>query len=51
MPSHRQAKVWSAEAHSTVSNSPDITHAIERLKSGHVGLVVIVNRYDGIDLP
>lgn len=51
VPSHRQAGFWSAEADATVSASADITAAVERLKASHVGLVVIVNRYDGIDLP
>lgn len=51
VPSYRQAGQWSTEADATVSTSADITAVIERLKAGHVGLVVIINRYDGIDLP
>ncbi|MHB1510043.1 MAG: helicase C-terminal domain-containing protein [Acidimicrobiales bacterium] len=51
VPSYRQAGQWSTEADATVSTSADITAVVERLKAGHVGLVVIINRYDGIDLP
>ena len=51
VPSHKQASLWSSEADATVSTSADITAVIERLKTSHVGVVVIVNRYDGIDLP
>ena len=51
VPSYRQAGLWSTEADETVSTSADITAVVERLKAGHVGLVVIINRYDGIDLP
>jgi hypothetical protein len=51
VPSYRQAGLWSAEADGTVSTSADITAVVERLKAGHVGLIVIINRYDGIDLP
>lgn len=51
VPSYRQAGLWSTEADATVSTSADITAVVERLKAGHVGLVVIINRYDGIDLP
>ena len=28
-----------------------IADVVERLRAGHVGLVVLVNKYDGIDLP
>lgn len=51
VPSHRRASLWSAEATRTVSKSADISDAVASLRDGHVGLVVIVNRYDGIDLP
>lgn len=51
VPSHKSALLWSAEATRTVSKSADISDAVEALRGGHVGLVVIVNRYDGIDLP
>ncbi len=51
VPSHRQASLWMSEANATVSTSADISAIVERLKTGHVGLIVIINRYDGIDLP
>lgn len=51
VPSWRQAKEWANEADITASTAEDIGAAVERLTHGHVGLVVIVNRYDGIDLP
>jgi hypothetical protein len=51
VPSHRQASIWGNEADMTVSKADEIGDAVERLKAGRVGLVVIVNRYDGIDLP
>ncbi|GFJ77360.1 hypothetical protein Phou_015400 [Phytohabitans houttuyneae] len=51
VPSKRQAEVWAPEANLTVSKADDITAAVARLTRGRVGLVVIINRYDGIDLP
>ncbi|EEP75285.1 helicase c2, partial [Micromonospora sp. ATCC 39149] len=51
VPSKRQASVWTDEADLTVSKAEQITAAVDRLTRGHVGLVVIINRYDGIDLP
>ena len=51
VPSWRQAREWVAEADLTASTADDISAAVDRLKRGHVGIVVIVNRYDGIDLP
>jgi hypothetical protein len=44
VPSHRQANVWADEADLTVSTSAEITAAVDRLKRGHVGLVIIVHR-------
>ncbi|QXW02608.1 helicase C-terminal domain-containing protein [Rhodococcus globerulus] len=51
VPSHFQARRWFDEQDLTVSKAVEIDDAVEKLKAGHVGLVVIVNRYDGIDLP
>lgn len=51
VPSKRQAKEWAAQADLTVSKAEEISDAVEELRSGHLGLVVIINRYDGIDLP
>jgi hypothetical protein len=51
VPSHRQAGLWADVARMTVSSAADVEDAVAKLKAGHVGVVVIVNRYDGIDLP
>jgi hypothetical protein len=51
VPSWRRAALWENEAVLTASTADDISAAVERLTHDHVGLVVIVNRYDGIDLP
>lgn len=51
VPSHRQARLWSDVATKTVATAVAIEAAVDELKAGHVGIVVIVNRYDGIDLP
>lgn len=51
VPSDKWAKVWEPDA-AIVATKEDIDEAVEKLRSGnHVGLVVLVNRYDGIDLP
>ena len=34
-----------------IVGADDIAEVVELLKNGHVGLVVFVNKYDGIDLP
>jgi hypothetical protein len=51
VPSKRQAALWADEADVTVSTAEEIGDVVSSLVAGHVGLVVIVNRYDGIDLP
>ncbi|MFG1722775.1 helicase C-terminal domain-containing protein [Micromonospora chalcea] len=51
VPSKAQARRWNDYADSIVSTTAEISTAISELTAGHVGLVVIVNRYDGIDLP
>jgi hypothetical protein len=51
VPSWARAREWETEADLTVSTADDISDAVDRLAREHVGLVVIVNRYDGIDLP
>jgi len=51
VPSDKWAKVWESHA-AIVASKDDIDDAVEKLRGGkHVGLVVLVNRYDGIDLP
>ncbi|WP_372886520.1 DEAD/DEAH box helicase family protein [Psychrobacter sp.] len=50
VPSYEKSESWSDYCDLIIDND-NIDIGIERLKSGHVGLVVLVNRYDGIDLP
>ncbi|MGH2655695.1 MAG: helicase C-terminal domain-containing protein [Actinomycetota bacterium] len=50
VPSFRRATEWDGIADLTAA-AEDIGDAVERLRQGHVGLVVLVNKYDGIDLP
>ncbi|MFZ3491747.1 DEAD/DEAH box helicase [Streptomyces sp. 5.8] len=51
VPSHRRAKTWEQHAQITASDSQQIGAAVDALRKRHVGLVVLVNKYDGIDLP
>lgn len=51
VPSWRIAEEWKRHAAYTVSKPDAISEVVRELRSGHVGLVVIVGRYDGIDLP
>lgn len=50
VPSYYRAKYWKDVAVKTLDSS-NLQEGVASLKSGHVGLVVIVNKYDGIDLP
>jgi hypothetical protein len=50
VPSHKRMQFWSDVAYQTLDKS-NIHEGVERLKKGHVGLTVLVNKYDGIDLP
>ncbi|MEZ9146237.1 DEAD/DEAH box helicase family protein [Vibrio sp. 10N.286.52.C3] len=49
-PSTYRAKQWENVSDLTL-NSSNISEGVARLKTQHVGLVVLNNRYDGIDLP
>lgn len=51
VPSWPRAREWSDVANVTVSDSKQIAEVVARLQVDAVGLVVIVNQYDGIDLP
>jgi len=51
VPSWARAHEWFDVANETVSDSKQIADVVARLQAGTVGLVVIVNQYDGIDLP
>lgn len=50
VPSFRRASEWEGAA-DLMAAAEDIADAVEQLHRGHVGLVVLVNKYDGIDLP
>ena len=51
VPSDRRAAFWSDVAGQTLK-SDTIAAGVDRLKRGeHVGITVLVNRYDGVDLP
>ncbi len=50
VPSSYRARFWSSVADGTLLAS-NIHAGVERLRKGHVGLVVLVNKYDGVDLP
>ncbi|MEC1718942.1 DEAD/DEAH box helicase [Schinkia azotoformans] len=51
VPSSNRSKCWKDVADFIVSNQTDMISTIEKLKNQHVGLVVLINKYDGIDLP
>lgn len=50
VPSFARAKFWEEVANQTLSRET-IAAGVAALKSNHVGLTVLVNRYDGVDLP
>lgn len=51
VPSDRAAMRWADVADETL-HVKDMRPVIERMKNGeHVGVVVLVNKYDGVDLP
>jgi len=50
VPSYYRSNYWTDVADLTL-NYLNIDQGVERLKNGHVGLVVFINKYDGIDLP
>jgi len=50
VPSGPKAKEWS-DVTSEIHKKETIEDAVERLQNGYVGLVVLVARYDGLDLP
>lgn len=51
VPSDKRAEYWKDIASQTLK-ADNISSGIDLLKSGtHVGITVLVNRYDGIDLP
>ena len=52
VPSKERAKYWKEYGDNIViAEKGTIDSVVQQLKSSHVGLVVFVNRYNGIDLP
>jgi Rad3-related DNA helicase len=51
VPSEYRSRFWDDVADVIVKEQRDLIRTTQRLKDGHVGLVVLINRYDGIDLP
>lgn len=50
VPSAAAAEDWEDDADQVLMGE-QVVDGVESLRSGHVGLTVLVNRYDGIDLP
>lgn len=50
VPSKRRAVFWEDVANQTLDKD-NIHKGVEKLRAGHVGLTVLINKYDGIDLP
>ena len=50
VPSGRRAQAWADIADETLYVG-GLDAGVRRLQAGHVGLVVMVNKYDGVDLP
>lgn len=50
VPSKYRAKFWKDEADLTL-NKNNLYQGVARLKKEKVGLTILVNRYDGVDLP
>jgi hypothetical protein len=50
VPSQKAADDWEAHADQTLIGE-SVAAGVARLRSEHVGLTVLINRYDGIDLP
>ncbi|MGI4850328.1 MAG: DEAD/DEAH box helicase, partial [Janthinobacterium lividum] len=50
VPSRERAKYWSDIA-DQILDKDNIEHGTEKLRAGHVGVTVFVNKYDGVDLP
>ncbi|OAN10821.1 DEAD/DEAH box helicase family protein [Exiguobacterium undae] len=51
VPSEYRSRFWNDVADVIVKEQRELIRTTQRLKDRHVGLVVLINRYDGIDLP
>lgn len=50
VPSSHAAEDWKDDANQVLMGE-GVVDGIQKLRNGHVGLTVLINRYDGIDLP
>jgi hypothetical protein len=50
VPSRYRADFWEDVA-DRIATADNLAEVVGNLKKGHVGLVVLVNKYDGVDLP
>jgi replicative superfamily II helicase len=50
VPSERRAEKWSNYS-DVVLDSSNISEGVSALKDRHVGLTILLNKYDGVDLP
>ncbi|MFV0820249.1 DEAD/DEAH box helicase family protein [Legionella micdadei] len=50
VPSKQRSEFWSDISALTLDKT-NIHEGVDKLKNSHMGLVVLINRYDGIDLP
>jgi len=50
VPSKLRSEYW-RDAATKIVDTTQIGATVTQLKTGHVGLVVLINRYDGVDLP
>ncbi|WP_088051963.1 DEAD/DEAH box helicase family protein [Virgibacillus dakarensis] len=51
VPSTYRSYYWRDVADIIVSNQNEMLRTVDKLKNQHVGLIVLINKYDGIDLP
>ncbi|MFC0200711.1 DEAD/DEAH box helicase [Paracoccus rhizosphaerae] len=50
VPSNERAKFWNDSA-DQILKAENLVEGVSKLKAGHVGLTVLINKYDGVDLP
>lgn len=50
VPSYRRAEYW-RDVSSLELNASNMVEGIHKLKNEHVGITVLINKYDGVDLP
>lgn len=51
VPSEYRSRYWVDVADVVIKGNSTLIKTLEDLKNSHVGLVVLINKYDGIDLP